>query len=56
MNLKQTWNANMDHASVAENVTIMKINFKLAWTHLDTRTYYQKKIQKGMKNILKSKL
>lgn len=51
MNLK---NANMDHASVAENVTIKKINFKLAWTHLDSRTYYQKKNQKGMKNIFKS--
>lgn len=51
MNLK---NANMDNASVAENVTIIKITFKLAWTHLDTRTYYQKKNQKVMKNILKS--
>lgn len=51
MNLK---NANMDHVSVAENGTIIKIHFKLTWTHFDTRTYYQKKNQKVMKNILKS--
>lgn len=50
MNLKNT---NMAHVSVAENVTIIKINFKLMWTHLDTGTYHQRKNQKVMKNILK---
>lgn len=51
MNLK---NANMDRVHAAENGTIIKINFKLPWTHLDTRTYYQMKNQNVMKNILKS--
>lgn len=43
----------MAPVSVAENVTIVKIDFKLTWTHSDTRTYHQRKNQKVMKNILK---